>query len=489
MTTAREALWTENQIETSRSGRNAPPPGSYDPAMDASPSRLPTTPASLPRRRRLLFHSYHFPPIGGAGAQRPLRLARHLLEHDYVSTVLTGAGPTSDRWTPADRSLLAEIPPELEITRLDGSAEPRGSAGWARRIERLLDRPGEWERWWVEQSLAAGMSIAGDADLIYVWMQPYASAEAGARLAAASNTPWVADLGDPWALDEMMVYLSALHRRADARRMARGLSTASAIVMSTPEAVARLLERFPSLRDRPVVAIPNGFDGADFVGNDVVRDDGKFRIVHTGYLHTELGQRLRNTLPLRRLLRGSVPGLDILPRSHVFLIEAIDRLLQEDPTLNEVLELHLAGVLTDADREVAARCPVVRLRGYVTHSESVELMRGADLLFLPMQDLPPGTRATIVPGKTYEYIASGTPILAAVPDGDARDLLQEAGNALLCRPNDVSAIADALRGAVARWREGSRPPAPRPEVVARFEYGRLAARLADVFDGVLSGPR
>ncbi len=34
-------------------------------------------------------------------------------------------------------------------------------------------------------------------------------------------------------------------------------------------------------------------------------------------------------------------------------------------------------------------------------------MRSADLLFLPMQNLPPGVRATIVPGKTYEYLASG----------------------------------------------------------------------------------
>ena len=453
--------------------------------MDAQPTSLPTA-APHPAQRRLLFHSYHFPPIGGAGAQRPLRVARHLLEHGYVSTVVTGAGATSDRWTPEDQSLQAEIPPELEITRLHGSAEPRGNAGWARRIERLLGRPGEWERWWVDESTAAGMSIAEGADLIYVWMQPYASAEAGARLAAASNTPWVADLGDPWALDEMMVYLSALHRRLDARRMVRQLSTASAIVMSTPEAVARLLERAPSLRNRPVVAIPNGFDSADFGGAEVVRDDGKFRIVHTGYLHTELGQRFRNTLPLRRLLRGSAPGLDILPRSHVFLIEAIDRLLHEDPTLNEVLELHLAGVLTDADREVAARCPVVQLRGYLTHGESVELMRSADLLFLPMQTLPPGTRATIVPGKTYEYLASGTPILAAVPDGDARDLLQESGNALLCRPDDVSAITDALRGALARWREGITAAGPRSDVVARFEYRRLTARLADVFDGVLS---
>ena len=50
-------------------------------------------------------------------------------------------------------------------------------------------------------------------------------------------------------------------------------------------------------------------------------------------------------------------------------------------------------------------------------------MRSADLLFLPMHDLPPGARAGLIPYKTYEYLAAGRPILAAVPDGDVRDML------------------------------------------------------------------
>lgn len=439
------------------------------------------------RPRRLLFHSYHFPPIGGSGAQRPLRMARYLRDHGWEPVVVTGGGATADRWAPEDRTLAAEIPPGLELLRVPAADEPGEPGRWRGRAERWLRLEGAWARWWVEGSVAVAAEAARGADLIYVWMQPYVSAEAGARLSRLSGRRWVADLGDPWALDEMMAYPSALHRRHDERRMRRLLGTAAAIVLSTPEAVARLLERFPELGDRPVVAIPNGFDGADFAGPPPVRTDGRFRLVHTGYLHTELGRRYRETRRLRRVLGGSVRGLDILARSHVFLVEAIDRLLRDDPSLRDVLELHLAGVLTDADREVAARCPVATLHGYVTHAESVELMRGADLLFLPMQNLPPGTRATIVPGKTYEYLASGTPILAAVPDGDARDILAEAGNALLVRPDDVAGIAEALAGAAARFRAGEPKSAPDPEVVARFEYRHLAGRLAAVLDEALAG--
>jgi glycosyltransferase involved in cell wall biosynthesis len=439
------------------------------------------------RLRRVLFHSYHFPPIGGSGAQRPLRLASYLPELGYQPLVVTGGGATADRWAPEDRSLVADVPPELEVRRLAAASEPASSSGWRGRAERWLFLRSDWSRWWVENSVELGSRIGGDVDLIYVWMQPYASAEAGATLSRRLGKPWVADLGDPWALDEMMVYPSALHRRRDLSRMGALLRTAAAIVMSTSEAVHRLLAEFPQLGDRPVIAIPNGFAAEDFAGDPSTRSDDKFRIVHTGYLHTELGLQRRRPVPLPRALRDDIPGLDILTRSHVHLVEAINRVLDRDPSLAGKVELHLAGVLTEADREVAARCSATRLHGYVTHAESVELMRSANLLFLPMQDLPRGVRATIVPGKTYEYLAAGRPILAAVPDGDARDILEEAGSATLVRPSDVEGMSAAIRIGIERAQAGGTPPSPDYGVVARFEYHKLTSDLAAVFDTVLSG--
>ncbi len=439
--------------------------------------------------RNILFHSYHYPPIGGSGAQRPLNMSRYLLDCGYRPLIVTSGGATADRWSPEDETLVREIPPGIEVHRTPAMDDLETSGRWRGRAERWLGLPSPWARQWVNQSVATGLAAAADdPELIYVWMQPYASAKAGLALSRRIAEPWVADLGDPWALDEMMVYPSALHRRRDLARMGSQLGTAAAIVMSTPEAVRRLLAEFPRLADRPVVAIPNGFAAEDFDGPSPQRTDDTFRIVHTGYLHTELGLQHRRSLPLRRVLRGSVPGLDILTRSHVHLVEAINRLLAADPALSHTLELHLAGVLTDADREVAARCPVVKLHGYVTHAESTELMRSANLLFLPMQNLPPRVRATIVPGKTYEYLASGTTILGAVPEGDTRDILIEAGNAVLVRPDDVDAMAEALRAKIQAFRDGTPSPVTKADVVARFEYRHLAGRLASVFDEVL-GPQ
>ena len=177
--------------------------------------------------------------------------------------------------------------------------------------------------------------------------------------------------------------------------------------------------------------------------------------------------------------------VDFLTRSHVFLIEALERLFEARPELRSVVELHFAGVLTPAEQQSIERVGGATLHGFLTHRETTALVRSADLLFLPMQDLPPGRRATIVPQKTYEYLASGRPILAAVPDGDARDLLEAAGTARLSRPADTAAMAKLIGLEIDDWRRGEKPAEPDPDVLLRSSAPRLVCDLAGVFDELL----
>ena len=191
---------------------------------------------------------------------------------------------------------------------------------------------------------------------------------------------------------------------------------------------------------------------------------------------------------VRRLLGGLSARIDILPRSHFYLLQALDLVIRDDPTAAAELELILAGVANELDRRVVENRSFVKVTGYVSHAESVALLRSANLLFLPMHDLPTGVRAGLVPGKTYEYLAAGPPILAAVPDGDARDLLAEAGNAYICRPKDIRYMADTIAGLLAGWRTNSGGARrTRPDVLARYERRRQTLELAQVFSRVLDG--
>jgi glycosyltransferase involved in cell wall biosynthesis len=262
--------------------------------------------------------------------------------------------------------------------------------------------------------------------------------------------------------------------------MLRLLRGANAVVMNTPEAARRVRELLPGKR---VAVVSNGYDSNDFRGGPVERSDGIFRIVHTGSLHTEFGLAQRELGAVRRALGGSVTGVNFLTRSHVYLLEALGRLEAE---LRRPVELHLVGSLTAADEAALADAPVaVRRHGFLPHAETVALIRSADLLFLPLHDVGEGRRVSIVPCKTYEYLASGKPILAAVPDGDARDLLGRSGTALISRPSDVDGLARALARELRRWRARIAAPQANAKVAEAFEYSVLTANLAAVYDDVL----
>jgi glycosyltransferase involved in cell wall biosynthesis len=399
--------------------------------------------------------AYYFPPLGGGGVQRSLQFVRHLPQFGYEPVVVTGTGESAVE-APTDESLLARLGPGTAIRRVRGPEPSRRRT----RAGRILRRPSAWSRWW--PSAVAEASAGADVELVFATMSPFESARATTRLAAELGVPWVADLRDPWALDEWRTYPTGLHRRLERREMGRALSSAAAVVMNTEEAVRAVREQLPELAGVPVLAIPNGYDADDFSGPRPRRDDKAFRIVHAGWSHVESGTQHRKTA-----------GLDILPRSHVFLVEAVDR-----AGLPEV-EVHLVGHGAEPAHDA------VTALGYLPHDRAIEAIRSADLLFLPMHDLPPGMRSTIVPGKTYEYLAAGRPILAAVPDGDARDLLIASGGAIVVRPRDVAGMAEAIRKLVERKRRGEPPPRPSEESTAPFERRALTGQLAELFERVL----
>jgi glycosyltransferase involved in cell wall biosynthesis len=430
---------------------------------------------------RILVFAYHFPPMGGAGAQRAIKLVRRLAELGWEPVVVTREGGADERYNPRDEQLVTELPTGLEVHRVPGP-EPdliHGN-GWSSRVERLVGRVDARARWWAAGAERTALAIGGRFDLVHAFLEPYETATAATAVAGRLGIPWIADLQDPWALDEVRVQITRLHAAQDRRRMRRGLRTAAAVVMNTGEAARAVVRELPEFRGGRVHSIPNGFDAREWSVPPAERSDGAFRIVHTGTLHTAIGLAHRRSAKAHRVLGGRLAEVDMLTRSHVFLLEALDSLIADRPELAGRIELHLAGLLTDADLAAAAGRAYVRPRGFLSHADTVELIRSADLLFLPMHDLPPGTPARIVPCKTYEYLASERPMLAAVPDGDARELLTRSPGVHVCRPADVAAMRaaveaelDAPQAAPAR--------AERRALLARYERDALTDELMRVF--------
>ncbi len=425
----------------------------------------------------VLLLGYHFPPLGGAGVQRNARVVRHLTSLGYRVSVVTGPGSPEHRWSPVDQTMAAELPPEVSVHRLP-SPEPSWTGS---RVQRWLRLTRVWQRWWEEHAVPLAVEAGRDADVVYASISPYSTAGAAATVGRALGIPVIFDFEDPWALDEMLIHETAVHAWLERRTMGRKLARADAIVMNTEEAATRVRQAFPQVARIPVHAIPNGFDADDFAGSSAEHSPGTFRIVHTGSLHTELGGQRQL---LRRLVGGATPGVEFASRSLVYLTRALDELVAADQGIAGRIELHLAGRLTDGDRAVVEHLPFVHEHGFLPHDETIALIRSADLLFLPMHDVAPGRRVTIVPCKTYEYLASQRPVLAAVPDGDARDLLTAAGNARLCRPTDVAGMKDALLDGLRDAQLGMEATLPAEGVLESFEWRTLTGRIAGVIDSV-----
>lgn len=124
------------------------------------------------------------------------------------------------------------------------------------------------------------------------------------------------------------------------------------------------------------------------------------------------------------------------------------------------------------------------------HRRSIELerareadFRAADLLFLTTNDV------WSIPSRTYEYLAAGRPILAAVPDGDASDLLEHAGTAHVCGPADVKGMAGAIEAELKRWASDACVARPHPAELAPHTWHCVTERLAAVYDGLLGRER
>lgn len=411
--------------------------------------------------RSILFLAHFFPPRGGAGVQRALKFVKYLPESGFRPLVLTGAADRASRWSPNDRSMLTEIRNDVPVFRL-----PKKDASRSALV-----------------ALGSDIIRAHRPQLIFVTMSPFGDAPIAAALAQRHQLPWVADLRDPWALDEIQEYRTRWHRRRERGRMARCLRTASAIILNTPEAAARFRRAFPALAAKASFSLTNGYDASDFAAPVAASAREHFTIVHSGFLHAGDGLRRRRRRFVNRLLGRTEPGVDVLSRSHFYLLQALAVWLERKPEIRRQVRVRLLGALTPEDEQLVSQSDarsLVECTGYRPHPESIAEIRAADLLFLPMHTMPPGKRAGIVPGKTYEYMATGRPILAAVPEGDAKDFLREAGTASFCAPNAPAGMQRILERQFAAWRNGNARVTGNREFIAQFERRRLTKRLADI---------
>jgi len=438
--------------------------------------------------RPLLYLSYLFPPRGGAGVQRSLKFAKYLPQFGWRPLVVASGTEADDRVTTvADPTLLKDLPADAVVryTTLTAAEQRRFRRAQRPLAKRLAvtDPMG----WWVWPAVRSGMELVAEhkPEAILVTMSPFTSAEAGIHLKHLTRLPLVLDLRDPWAMDETRIYPTRWHAWRDWSAMARAMRAADLVVMNTPQARQAAEESFRFREGTRVISITNGFDPEDF-GRQPMMPAGQqtLRIVHTGMFHSEWAQTWDDLYAGRgwiNKLKYPRRPINLWTRTARYLLEAMSRLLQSGAMKPHQLELVLVGEQSPADRAMVQASPAatcVRMVGYQRHEQSVAWLQSADVLFLPNHTPLDGGPALVVPGKTYEYLGSGRPILLMGPPGDARDFVLQAGAGVAVAADDAAGAAEFLQRAYDAKQCGQNVCAPDRSVIQRFERRELAQQLA-----------
>lgn len=372
--------------------------------------------------KRLLIITYYWPPTGGSGVQRWVKFSKYLPEYGWQPVIYTPENPERLAY---DDSLLRDIPPEAEIIRRHisepynfyrklfgkGKQQVNPLSSNDRSFKSRLSR---WLRGnlfipdprasWVRPSVHYLCKYLKEhpVDAVITTGPPQSMHLIGRELKRRTGITWIADFRDPWT--QMFYYKHlCLSRFADKKhhKLEQSvLDEADAVIAVSPS----VRDDFAAQTSTPVELITNGFDPDDFPPQqDGSKDDGKFRIVHTGLFAAD-----GNPLNLWDVLASRCSS---------------------DPDFASRLEIRLAGKtdtqITDAIRERGLGENLVNL-GYLPHEKVVEEQRNASLLILPLRQEP--EYAKVLPGKIFEYLASGKPILGiGQEDGAAALILKDAG--------------------------------------------------------------
>lgn len=429
---------------------------------------------------RVLLIAYRFPPQGGGGVQRPAKLVKAW--HRMGMKVAVVRGP-SGLMSMEDPTLLGDVPhhtfqveapdpsPWLPLRRWRRKLPSRGVARLADRalvaasvVVRFFSLP-DVVCGWLLTACPRGVRMTRDldADFIVTTGPPFTSFLVGAYVAARTGKPLVLDYRDPWTATYLPRATPWLARRVNPW-LERKVLRRARVVVAAHRAILRYLE--PLMPDPPPrrLWVPNGYDPDD-VPPRPVEETPHFTLTHTG---TFVAGR-RSPRPLLRALE------DLLAEGSIDASEFRFRVAGQSEKM---------GLIRDLCPPSGRARGVLELEGYLPHGESVRRLQTSTVNLVHCDF---GAVGHYTPGKFYEVLFVGRPVLLLSPEGPTTHLARRTGGCWIARPDDVGAIKRALLDLYDRWKKGRPLPGPDRSRLRFYDRAHQAIRLARLL-AQLEGP-
>jgi glycosyltransferase involved in cell wall biosynthesis len=343
-------------------------------------------------RRTVLILAYHFLPSTLSGALRPYRFYKYLPRAGYQATVLTSTGGANERPN------VYSLPSAEALSKWS----PQGMA------ERLLVRFAfqfELGLPWIQAATSKAIEIHEKEPFAAVFstFPPVAAHLVAARLQRKLGMPWVADFRDPLSGNPFRAQ-KGLPAWVDQNLERYVFNHAQAVIANTDTVAARWRSNYPEHKEK-VHLIWNGFDPEDVVPQGDPPADGVRTLAHFGWIY---GDRH--------------PGL---------LLESVARLIDNGLLSPQLFRILLQGSMEGAYlewnpelRKRLTRLGCLEERNFMLPREEMQKLQSTAHYQLII-DLPGEKPSAQVPGKLFEYLQIGRPILALTVRNSAMDRLME----------------------------------------------------------------
>ncbi|MDG4949711.1 glycosyltransferase [Weeksellaceae bacterium KMM 9724] len=393
----------------------------------------------MSKAKKVLLTSYYWPPAGGAGVQRWLKMSKVIAEQVELSVY----HPKNADYPISDPSLNKEVPEQIKSISLP-IREPYALA------KKINPKNKNYQKGMIEdeskQSLLSKISLWVRANLFIPdarsgWIQPSYKflknylQENPQDVIISTGPPhsmhmialklkntfpdikWIADFRDPWTaidyFDKLPLQSWALKKHQSQEKQV--LLKADAVTTVSPTWAKDL----GKLGNRKVEVIYNGFDKEDFVEKHHPSDD--FVLTYIGSLNAD-----RN------------------PKN---LWTALNQLCENQEFYND-FRLRLIGSIAPEVRENIAEHPLLESKteyvAYLEHQKAVEALQESQVLLLLINQT--ANENGIIPGKFFEYLAAERVIMCiGKKDSDIAQLLNDLSAGVVINRDDKEEMLSVLR--------------------------------------------
>jgi glycosyltransferase involved in cell wall biosynthesis len=364
---------------------------------------------------KLLLLTWAFSPTISAGVYRPLSLVKYGQEFGWEVSVISGPAPENIK--PAGIHLLKSLPKNAKILRLGQNKIsriipsynyfPRVDGGFINALSTI--------------SLGQREFADNPPSVVMASGPPFHNFVSAYYLAEFFGSKLVLDYRDEWT--ECPFDFVSLGN-SDLRWERACLKKADCVMFVTKSLLDHHMKVFKELKKEKCIVVPNGWEPEDFGA-----DRGKAEITRIPSSEKKVVISFVGTL-----------GRHTLPGKFLSTLEIVLKRREDLKSHLRIQFIGNKGKSANSELDAFMFADIIEKEEHVPRNVAACMMENTSALLLFYDERFSRT----MPGKFYDYLKAGPPIIIVGDRGEAVDLVKDLNAGFIIKENDPDALEETI---------------------------------------------